>query len=57
MKNKDFVNSLIPLGMIIGGAIGVILSIFIESISQEFSIALGAGFGLLLGTIAYGLYS
>lgn len=57
MKNKDLINSLIPLGMIFGGAIGVILGMFFESISQGFSIALGAGIGLLFGTIAYGFYS
>lgn len=57
MKNKDLINSLIPLGMIFGGAIGVILGMFFEPISQVFSIALGAGIGLLLGSIAYGFYS
>lgn len=57
MKNKDLINSLIPLGMIFGSAIGVILGIFFESISLGYSIVLGAGIGLLLGTIAYGFYS
>ncbi|MDM5231930.1 hypothetical protein [Lysinibacillus pakistanensis] len=57
MKNKDLINSLIPLGMIFGSAIGVILGIFFEPISQGFSIVIGAGIGLLLGSIAYGFYS
>ena len=57
MKNKDLINSLIPLGMIFGSAIGVILGIFFKPISQGFSIAMGAGMGLLLGSIAYGFYS
>ena len=57
MKNKELINSLIPLGMIFGSAIGVILGIFFEPISQGFSIAIGAGIGLLLGSIAYGFYS
>ncbi|HEY4602455.1 MAG TPA: hypothetical protein VIG73_14400 [Cerasibacillus sp.] len=57
MKKKDLINSLIPFGMILGGAIDVILGMFLESISQGYSIALGAGIGLLLGTIAYGFYS
>lgn len=55
--NKDLINSLlIPLGVIFGSAIGVILSIFFEPISQGLSIAMGAGIGLLLGSIAYGFY-
>ena len=57
MKNKGLINSLMPLGMIFGSAVGVILGIFFEPISQGFSIAMGAGMGLLLGTIAYGFYS
>lgn len=57
MKNKDLINSLIPLGMILCSAIGVILGIFFEPISQGFSIAKGAGIELLLGSIAYGFYS
>lgn len=57
MKNKDQKNSLIPLGMIFGSAIGVIFGIFFEPISQGFSIAIGAGIGLLLGSIAYEFYS
>jgi hypothetical protein len=48
VKNKDFINSLIPLGMIFGGGIGVIF---------EFLIALGAGIGLVLGAIVYAFYS
>lgn len=56
VKNKDLINSLIPLGMIFGGATGVILGMFFESISQGISIAFGAGIGLLFGTIAYGFY-
>ena len=57
MKNKDLMNGLIPLGMIFGGAIGVILGMFFDSISLGYSISLGAGIGLLLGTIVYGFYS
>jgi len=57
VKNKDLINSLIPLGMIFGGAIGVILGMFFEPTPQVFPITLGAGIGLLLGSIAYGFYS
>ncbi|WP_188455792.1 hypothetical protein [Virgibacillus oceani] len=39
-------NSLIPFGMIFGGATGVVLGMFFEPIYQVFSIALGAGIGL-----------
>ena len=36
MKNKGLINSLIPLGMIFGSAVGVILGIFFAPISPGF---------------------
>ncbi|MGM9945861.1 MAG: hypothetical protein ACI33M_12990 [Lysinibacillus sp.] len=49
-------DSLIPLGMIFGCAIGVIFGVFSPS-SLLFTVSLGAGIGYLLGFFAYKSYS
>ena len=49
-------DSLIPLGMIFGCAIGVILGIFYPS-SLLITVSLGASIGYLLGFFAYKSYS
>lgn len=48
-------DSLIPLGMLVGCAIGLILSMFF-SISLLSTISFGSGIGLLLGYFAYEIY-
>ena len=53
---QNFLDSLIPLGMIFGCAVSVLLSIFFP-ISLQSTIALGAGIGLLFGYFAYEIYS
>ncbi|WP_058307047.1 hypothetical protein [Gracilibacillus massiliensis] len=53
---QNVLDSLIPLGMIFGCALGVIIGMF-SSISTLFTISLGAGIGYLLGYIAYEIYS
>ncbi|MBM6615268.1 hypothetical protein JTF06_10250 [Desemzia sp. RIT804] len=58
-KSKDAQNlldSLIPLGMIIGCAAAILLSLFF-SIPLLSTLSLGAGIGLLLGYFAYEVYS
>lgn len=58
-KSKDAQNlldSLIPLGMIIGCVAAILLSLFF-SIPLLSTISLGAGIGLLFGYFAYELYS
>ncbi|WP_434087998.1 hypothetical protein [Cytobacillus solani] len=60
-KNKskgaqDLLDSLIPLGMLFGSAIGVIFNMFFST-SLLFTVSLGAGIGLLFGCVAYGIYS
>lgn len=57
MKNKEILNSIIPLGMIFGTSVGILLSLFFESISMLLSIASGSGIGLLIGVVIFGLYS
>jgi len=52
---QNLLNSLIPLGMLVGCAIGLILSMFF-SISLLSSISFGSGIGLLLGYFAYEIY-
>ncbi|MBS4201683.1 hypothetical protein KHA93_18940 [Bacillus sp. FJAT-49732] len=54
---KDLIDSLIPLGMIFGCAIGVIFGMFFKPIFQVFTVSIGAGIGYLFGVIAYGIYS
>lgn len=55
--NKVLIDSLIPLGMIFGCAIGVIVNSFFEIGFLAFSISIGAGIGCLFGAIAYGIYN
>ena len=57
-KSKDaqiLLDSLIPLGMLFGGAVGVIVSMFF-SISLLSTLSFGSGIGLLLGYFAYEVY-
>ncbi|ALX48308.1 hypothetical protein [Lentibacillus amyloliquefaciens] len=53
---QNLLDSLIPLGMMIGCAVAVTLSIF-SPISLPSTIGLGAGTGLLFGCFAYEIYS
>nr|WP_177183426.1 hypothetical protein [Lentibacillus persicus] len=53
---QNLLDSLIPLGMMIGCTISVLLSIFFP-ISLLSIIGLGAGIGLLFGYFAYKIYS
>ncbi|MBP2079315.1 hypothetical protein [Oceanobacillus polygoni] len=53
---QSLLDSLIPLGMMIGCALAVLLSIFFP-ISLLSTIGLGAGIGLLFGYFAYEIYS
>ena len=58
-KSKDAQNlldSLIPLGMLIGSAVAVLLSIF-TPYSLLSTMAYGPGIGMLFGYFAYELYS
>ena len=51
-----FLDSLIPLGLIFGCAIGVLVGIFFP-FSLLTSLSIGAGFGYLLGYFAYDRWS
>ena len=53
---QTLLDSLIPLGMIFGSAVGVLLGI-VFSISLSNAILLGAGIGMLIGYFAYEFYS
>lgn len=53
---QNLLDSLIPLGMVIGCAGAVLLSIFLP-ISLLTTFGLGAGIGLLFGYFAYEIYS
>lgn len=53
---QTLLDSLIPLGMVFGSAIGV-LSGIVFSISLSNAIVLGAGIGMLIGYFAYEFYS
>ncbi|ALV22821.1 MAG: hypothetical protein RR548_08275 [Carnobacterium sp.] len=53
---QDLLNSLIPLGMLLGCIIGMISSSFFP-ISLLSTLSLGAGIGLLGGYFAYEIYS
>lgn len=53
---QNLLDSLIPLGMMIGCAVSVLLSIFYP-ISLLSTIGLGAGVGLLFGYFAYEVYT
>ena len=50
------IDSLIPLGMIFGCAIGIIVGMF-SPLSLLLTTTLGASFGYLLGFLAYKSYS
>lgn len=49
-------DSLIPIGMGVGCAAGVILSLFFP-VSPLYTVSLGTGFGYLFGYFAYEIYS
>jgi len=53
---QNFLDSLIPLGMMIGCAVAVLLSMFFP-IPLLSTIGLGSGIGLLFGYFAYEIYS
>ncbi|WP_438314846.1 hypothetical protein [Sporosarcina sp. FA9] len=53
---QNLLDSLIPFGMIIGTAVAVLLSI-LSSIPLLSTMAWGPGIGLLLGYVAYEIYS
>ena len=58
-KNKrvqHLLDSLIPIGMLLGCMISTISSIFL-SLSLLSTLSLGAGFGLLFGYFSYEIYS
>ena len=59
-KNSEgaqiLLDSLIPLGMLIGCIVGILLSI-VSPFSLLPAITLGAGFGFLFGYMAYEIYS
>lgn len=55
-NTKDFIDSLIPLGMIFGSAIGTILGMFFKPSFLIFTVS-GAGIGYLIGIILYAVYS
>ncbi|HDX9578670.1 TPA: hypothetical protein ROX88_002213 [Bacillus pseudomycoides] len=54
---KDLIDSLIPIGMMFGCAIGVIFGMFFKPIFLVFIVSLGTGIGYLFGVIAFGIYS
>lgn len=53
---QTLLDSLIPLGMIFGSAVGVLVGI-IFTISLSNAIVLGAAIGMLIGYFAYEFYS
>jgi hypothetical protein len=53
---QDLLDSLIPMGMLFGCAIGVIWGMFFQ-ISLLSTVSLGAGIGYLFGYFAYEIYS
>ncbi|WP_438316840.1 hypothetical protein [Sporosarcina sp. FA9] len=53
---QDLLDSLIPLGLLFGCAIGITFSIFFST-SLLFTISVGSGIGFLFGYIAYEIYS
>ncbi|SFJ78609.1 MULTISPECIES: hypothetical protein [unclassified Bacillus (in: firmicutes)] len=54
---KGLIDSLIPMGIIFGCAIGVIFGMFFKPIFLVFTVSLGTGIGYLFGVIAFGIYS
>ncbi|MBJ8106730.1 MULTISPECIES: hypothetical protein [Bacillus cereus group] len=56
-KNAQvLLDSLIPMGMLLGCLIGIIVDIFFPDYSL-FTVGLGAGIGYLFGFFAYEIYS
>ncbi|MFE4759641.1 hypothetical protein [Bacillus mycoides] len=53
---QHLLDSLIPIGMLVGCAIGVIIGIFFP-VSLLFTVSLGAVIGYLFGFFAYEIYS
>ncbi|MDN7227357.1 hypothetical protein QWY15_08645 [Planococcus sp. N064] len=53
---QTLLDSLIPLGLIVGSAGGVLISLLF-SVSMSLAIPLGAGIGMLAGYFAYEFYS
>ncbi|MFS0644039.1 hypothetical protein [Siminovitchia sp. 179-K 8D1 HS] len=53
---QNLLDSLIPMGMLFGCAVGVILGMLFP-ISLAFTVSLGAGIGYLFGYLAYEVYS
>ncbi|WP_100401726.1 hypothetical protein [Bacillus sp. FJAT-42315] len=52
---QNLLDSLMPMGMLFGCAIGVIFGVFFP-IPLAFTISLGAGIGYLFGFFAYEIY-
>ncbi|OZI13605.1 hypothetical protein CEW92_00350 [Bacillaceae bacterium SAS-127] len=52
---QNLLDSLIPMGMLFGCAIGVIFGVF-SPIPLVFTVSLGAGIGYLFGFFAYKIY-
>ncbi|KWU63478.1 hypothetical protein AWW70_13015 [Bacillus mycoides] len=53
---QQLLDSLIPMGMLLGCLIGIIVDIFSPGYSL-FTVGLGAGIGYLFGFFAYEIYS
>ena len=53
---QNLLDSLIPIGALLGCLVGVMLGMF-SSISTGYTITLGAGIGYLFGYFAYEIYS
>ena len=53
---QDLLDSMIPLGMVFGTALGLILSMFF-AFSLSTGMTFGAGLGFLAGYFAYEIYS
>ncbi|WP_230875107.1 hypothetical protein [Lysinibacillus cavernae] len=54
---KDLIDSLIPLGMIFGCAVGVIVGLFFKPSFLVVTVSVGSGIGFLIGVVLYGIYS
>src|SRR5690625_113697 len=55
-RAQHVLDSLIPLGMILGCIIGIIFSMFLPA-TLLLGVSLGAGIGLLFGYVSYEIYS
>ncbi|KAB2328091.1 hypothetical protein F7731_26125 [Cytobacillus depressus] len=53
---QNLLDSLIPIGMLFGCALGIISGMFLP-IPSAFTVSLGAGIGYLFGFFAYEIYS